>query len=1402
MPTRRERLSKRLEKFRQAQLQADALAFEAQRSPQGLPPGVIRTSGGALAGIGGPIQEYTSRPVRASELDWSQPAHKLETTFAQGQVVVPKRLPAHKVLPHAGSALNEALAQEQLAGRTYRKHMIPAQGEVLSTGRARELMHGPAGTERFMAQMQLTGRPDVARAVSGQMRLVEKREAAILERYLMEMSADPDFFIQHNPELYRMLVRGTTNPEAWEEAQRIRLTSPVRVRKESPWGPRGEIIEENIWKPYLRAMQQAEKIAPGIVAALGKPEHIITGQYIDPKKLRPIDVSPAGEFIRRNKAAAYHILTNPTMPPEGVAAWSSYRFNAEIPRVALSPTMAEARTGGLFMGRPMEVMARQVVVSPGQAWSQAVAGGALETEHAFVNEHLRNVAYNIPRSTDLGYMGQGQAVTDVLAQRRLVAGQLSAKWSEQTGIDVLTSGRLMANPMAAMQGMVEHMVTLADVNQNRQKISHLQQRLKQAGVAELQLLDRQVSGPVAVWNVGDDVGLYAAGARRMEEHIASIGMGPHLPGTHAGVAAARYEAMSPHQKALRGAFMLLREISRDIGIEQPYAHAEFTTAGGRRVTGRAIVGGLRPRFEHMPSYRGMRVDPSALLGLASQGPEAAEVAEAFLAHGHRVGGKRAREFFAFLNPALGRTSAYEGFQRITAGEISGDIINRLAKPGAGWDVWELGMLLGEPDIPNAPLLLKLPEPIRMPNIAALSELQGKGADEATRAAVVSRQGAPTRVLALPNIRATMEQTYVRALEEGTDKTFLTPLVGQAGKVIEAVRNWEAGVSGAGAAAVEREVATYVDLMAGHTSGKGLVHDLLNPRATTGGAYYRGLTQGQLAANLPVGTVAAGQVGMAEVGLSATALREDYGYSERKIEQLLAGKGEAYLYLQGYPQVSPGTSGVVRVQAFPDEILHRKQVVTHAANRSLMYRDVDVDPAQLQHLPPNINQATARRAYEQNLQMTQEMWKNMPPAAREVWLAQEAAYARQEPLSERAFRSTLDEALATGENAGLTDSGAKKVLKAKAMPGILYEETMRAREIMFQQAAERGHSSYPGQAVMGPAVQMAGIKKTQADAALGELHAALKAKVPGKALTEAEARALVPEILPIAERLAAVGAKADVHTAVSGARLEEGVLQAIHGYSQFNREREARTVGMHRLGGGGQRVSALEMMQAIEDPRTGYRQTQWRSLTGLGERTTPGVGAANRSAQVSGEAGRAAGGVLGKATRFWNQMPGGLQTAAKWTAGGLGALLGLRVLKSTLFGDEPVGRQPAMRPLSPESQARMALQQTGGLQGSALPPDPLVGDGIHGQAHAPAYVPMSPPRARVMDPLRLNPKMRVQATDTTNMDPGQLAGQMAASMRTSSGVPSVDIFAPDDRLQSRLALNTDLQMRRESRFYAV
>jgi hypothetical protein len=155
---------------------------------------------------------------------------------------------------------------------------------------------------------------------------------------------------------------------------------------------------------------------------------------------------------------------------------------------------------------------------------------------------------------------------------------------------------------------------------------------------------------------------------------------------------------------------------------------------------------------------------------------------------------------------------------------------------------------------------------------------------------------------------------------------------------------------------------------------------------------------------------------------------------------------------------------------------------------------------------------------------------------------------------------------------------------------------------------------------------------------------------------------------------------------------------------------------------------------------------------------------------------------------------------KYAAGGIGALLGLRVIASHLGSNEPYDGPHDSR-MPPGARAQMGMQGMGG-SGPPLPSQPYGGPGVHEASYSRPYVPFSPPTARITSPLDRTPKTHIVATDTQERRLDGLGAYLGSQMNANMDNSAVSIVTNQIGGHSeRLELLKDREQRRENRLYA-
>ena len=222
----------------------------------------------------------------------------------------------------------------------------------------------------------------------------------------------------------------------------------------------------------------------------------------------------------------------------------------------------------------------------------------------------------------------------------------------------------------------------------------------------------------------------------------------------------------------------------------------------------------------------------------------------------------------------------------------------------------------------------------------------------------------------------------------------------------------------------------------------------------------------------------------------------------------------------------------------------------------------------------------------------------------------------------------------------------------------------------------------------------------------------------------------------------------------------------------------------------------EMPDDVREMLSGGRSTGGRAGARGGARAKGALAAENQAAKEAGAAGEAAGGLWARTERLWNRLP----RWGKYAAGGIGALLGLRIIASHLGSNEPQD-YPHDSQMPPEMRARMGMQGMGG-SGPPLPPQPNVEPGIHEHAYRRPYVPFSPPTARVTSSLARSPRTHIVATDTQERRLDGLGAYLSSQMSGTMDRSAVSMVANQIGGHSeRLDLLRDREQRSENRLYA-
>lgn len=1171
---------------------------------------------------------------------------------------------------------------------------------------------------------------------------------------------------------------GVADPGAWRLGMNVEIPEAQQIlfTKSSPFTSLGTVNLEKVWDPYLRAVGEAG--AQGIVAATSKPEDIVRGIF---SRLRPTDVSVAGQFFRGDKAGLYQNITFPTMAPKGVAALEVGLHGRQLPRL-VTPQMAAQRLGQFGQARPQEVMLQAAILSPRSRWGRTLAQGALESEIGFVSELVGGTSMLMPggrpsrhplvrgakaiRSAgaeSIARFGRFNAAM-FMGQKKFLGGALTGEFTQRTGVGLLVAQELGKDPAALLSAMLQDVVASAAM-ESRSTLRHrLPRVMSKFGMGDLDLRNS-----LAVLTPSQ--GLMEAGLAYATKRVGGM----------QGMAAERYGRMSREVLAFRGAFSMIRGMARELGLPVPLRQQTLAGIGSARV----LTGALSPRGYHPAVLRGLRADPTSLLGLAAQGPVSAGIAGKLQALAVHQAGPRAQQWFAMFNPMLGRRfgpkqMAQAGFREIGIWDIDPVLGKRLNNLRTAGDVRSL---LRSGVLPRGPTLLRLPEAVRLPTLGLLEQTRNMSRRRAGQ--IFRTQGVATKHLALPSLEGELRRIAGSLAHD--EAVFLPPALRRVGSILTAAQHLgQARSAGLGTEAVSRAQAAllgrtygYLRTLGTHTGAGRMIEDLLKPRlrtgpgGRTGSIFFRQLTTGFDAAKLGLGgdLMAPDGVRVGELGISRAA-------AKRLGIQDLAG--EHFVLGQFFPQAVPGTSSTFKLRVLADQALDENTIVTNVANRLQAFRDLDWDQMQIALFPSTVSRREQRRAWRESMARSHRFWRNVPHDVR--------AQLRGQP-----FEKALAGMLQRGPLAGWTKEQLVKALRQKALPGLYYEPTMAMRDILFR---EFGSASYAGQQAIGVAYQLAGIKKSLAGEELSALHSYL-AGVPGRA--GAPLGTHIAETERLITRMAGTGRGSDVILGLSRTEQRTAAEQLVTAANIFNRMPDAeRRATLGRLGSGAA-LPLSGMLRQLANAGPGFRNQFTRGLLGMGElvrhpsEAARGIAGANAATRQKGALGRAAGGIWARTRQFWNEAPKPL----RYAAAGIGALLGLRVVMSHLFGDEPAPAQGMN--ISPELAARMAMQQQ--EMGSApLPAEPMLGQGIHGSAISRPHVPFSPPPARITSSRQSAPKVRITGDDTGGADTLGLGHHLAHSLRTVVDNPQVRVLSSDASHMTRLDLMVDRQMRAENRLY--
>lgn len=1206
---------------------------------------------------------------------------------------------------------------------------------------------------------------------------------------------------------FNRVLQGVADPELWRLAHVVDIPGAKEVlrRKGSPFVSGGGLDPTKVWDPLKEIAGLAEKA--GLSLATSRADDIIAGRA---SILRPEQINVAGAFYRGDKAGLYQLMVHPTFASRGVAQLEKGEFGISgvIPRL-VTPKIAEQRLGPTGQARLQEVMLRTAYVNPKSSLGRRLAQGAGETEIAFTSRLVGGAQFLVAGAHPSRHpalrgaviskssvaetavrFGLGEAVT-VAGRRRFIGGELAPAFTEATGITGMVTMELAKEPGFLIESMLQDVIA-SSAQISRTHLKGTYRAFKRYGFGTI---NEQKS--LAILTPSQT--LLEAGLSYATKHIGGM----------RGGAAVRYARMTREVQAFLGVRRAIRALAQERGVPSPM-RTQFLPPEMGNAPVKVGVSAWHARGYHPAIRKGFKVDPVNLMALSAQGSASARVANLLAAEGVKQGGARARQWMALpglITGRIGRLSvtrrgriadlAFEdvgtgltGFQKLSARDIHPTLGTWLTGKRTVGDIREL---LRSGAVPRGPILLELPGPVRLPTAGILRSAKRLGiADRPDLIErMVARQGVATHVLPLPSLEAELGRLVPKHLADA-ERVRLPGALRAMGSLLETAGKWGlASRFGSEASAVyqtrvQQQAAGYLDALAAHSGGHRFLSRILKPRIRTGpggrvgGMWFPQITTGFSSEALGFGQnlIAPPAVGINELGMSVSAARH------LGIRRAQAGTEELALG-QFFPAVVPGTLSGYKVRVFGDQVLGPNMIVTHVANRLQAFRDLDWDQMQVVLFPSTVSKRLRRKTWRESVHRTQRFWENVPHALRAE-------------LEGKPFEQGMAGMLRRGPFGGWTEEQLIKALRQKTLSGLYYEPTMALRESALQLY---GPKSYYAQQAIGVAYQFSGIKKgltgKEEASDLFDLLRTVPEQRHGKGL-----KLYIDKAEEIIGKMAGQGIESDV---ILGLNREKGdyrkAARQLVRAATANRNPmtdPGRTLG--RLASGAAPLNTGQFLETIERAGPSVRNRYLGELTGLGPvvqapaEVARSIADINRVAQEQGAVGRAAGGIFARARQFWSEMP----LPAKYAAGGLGALLGMRVVASHLFGDEP--SPPSGMSISPELAARIAMQQQQGMGGAPLPPDPLVAAGIHENSRQQPYVPMSPVPARVTHPLQISPKIHISGSDTRNVDGAGLGMHLANALRTGLGPTHVGIMATEASPMNRIDLLNDRRMRKESRLH--
>jgi hypothetical protein len=817
-----------------------------------------------------------------------------------------------------------------------------------------------------------------------------------------------------------------------------------------------------------------------------------------------------------------------------------------------------------------------------------------------------------------------------------------------------------------------------------------------------------------------------------------------------------------------------------LGVRAPF---ETINMGGGAVSGpvQAVTGALSFRFTRQAAYSGIRMDPLNFAMMGGMGPSSYKVAQDMLGYTRKSRGREARHALSLLNPFLNRTVNTAGMQVMAPGAIPANLhkIGQVRTAAEVMQLAEAGVL------PQRAIALKLDKAIKLPTFEILEAAGGIQYEKAGSQFYVrgwdklrtSGAAVSAGTLALPGLGA-FSKAYAglkQAVAEGADEdvvkalaeadVYLPKFVRQYGRVLLTAQNMGQMGPNAGVA-LEGEYMGLLSMFSKHTGKHGLVGRALQPRMLQNRSVYATIQDPSVARLL--GNKGRAYVGVGEVGVSR-AMAENMGLSKEIVGRLARDRGfEFYVGGQVHPSIVPEASRVMRLRVV--EGMSEQNIWTNVADRLAGFRDLDFDAMQLYIFPGYKTVAqkkVLRAAFHEQRGLVQSLFS----------IAKGGVLLSPQLTPEAAAKAI------SGPMVGV--EGIEKLISTKVLTGP-WHNPMRAWQSTAL-AMYKGEAALPMR-ILGVAGQLA-IQKGRGEAGMPVLS--LMNKIgPGALTTEVPGLMSEIDLLASEARQSGILGFGDLTTAQRRGAAERlaAVAQRATATGGGISIRQAFTKQ-----GGVNAKGLLGIMSNVAGGTGGWVDEHLLGMAGLGElrgstakmAQEAGIVSFNEAMKREGAEGLGLGGV-------WKKMPKGLRYAAV----GAGALLGLRIAKSWVFGDEP--SSPGMR-IPPEVAARMAMGPTD--YGAPLPPAPILGPGLHSSSMPRPIVPFSPPAARINSPLSRGQSVQIDAMDTQGADLQALGRAFSSTMEVHGAEPSnTGVFASNNMPSTRLTELNEREDRMNSRFY--